>query len=105
MHSEKNYWAKRVTIACLLILGMQFCFQRTVQASLLGTQQVDMISLGVKDPAGKPGVHAELEPPHAETWTITVTTGTEAPFAEPSGEYPPAVPAVLPAAGLYPSAP
>jgi hypothetical protein len=92
-------------LASMVMLGLQLCFPLTLQASVMSTQQVDMISLGVKDPAGKPGVQFDHELPqllvvllHVPTWTDVRGRGTQHGLEV-------AIPSVLPVAGYHPSAP
>lgn len=91
-------------LACMVMLGMQLCFPPTLQASLLPTQQVDMISLGVKDPASKPGVQVDFDLP-----PVTVLLLVPERHELFTGERPHAgdvhIPVMLPVAGYHPSAP
>lgn len=92
-------------LACMVVLGMQLCFPLTLQASVVNAQQVDMISLGVKDPAGKPGVHVDFDLPPVAVLLLLVPEWLDAPVGERPGAQEVDIPALLPVTGLHPSAP
>ncbi|MBX2972029.1 MAG: hypothetical protein KF797_02905 [Flavobacteriales bacterium] len=96
---------KRFMLACMVMLGMQLCFPPTLQASVLPTQQVDMISLGVKDPASKPGVQVDFDLPPVTVLLLLLPTWIDTPASEPPHAQDVRIPAVLPVAGYHPSAP
>lgn len=89
-------------MACMVILGVQLCFPPTLQASLLSTQ-VDMIGLGVKDPAGKPGAEVDINVPSVTV--LIVPTWLDTPVSEPPHPPDVLVPVLLPVAGFHPAAP
>lgn len=92
-------------IACMVMLGMQLCFPPTLQASVLPIRQVDMISLGVKDPAGKPGVHVDFDLPPVAALLLLVPFWLDTPANEPPHAQDVPIPALLPVAGYHPAAP
>lgn len=92
-------------MACMVMLGMQLCFPLTLQASIVATQQVDMISLGVKDPASKPGVHVDFDLPPVTVLLLLVPTWLDTPTSEPPHAQDVPVPVLLPVAGYHPAAP
>lgn len=91
-------------LACMVMLGVQLCFPPTLQAAVLPTQQVDMISLGVKDPASKPGVQVDFDlPPLMVLLLLPPVHVCAAGGATFSADVP--LPVLLPVAGYHPSAP
>jgi len=105
MHLDIPSWAKRTVLTCMVILGVQFCCESGLQASVLSSQQVDMISLGMEDPEDKPGIHADLHPPLLAALMLLVPSWAGALAGECQGSEVPVLPAFLPVAGLHPSAP
>ena len=95
---------KRFMLVCMVMLGMQLCFPPTLQAAVLPTQQVDMISLGVKDPASKPGVQVDFDLPPV-TVLLLVPEWHEVFVGEPSRTEDAYIPVLMPVAGYHPSAP
>lgn len=89
----------------MVMLGLQLCFPLTMQASVMANQRVDMISLGVKDPAGKPGVHVDFDLPPVLAVLLLVPEWLDTPVTglQQGGEVP--LPSILPVAGYHPSAP
>ncbi|TXI80138.1 MAG: hypothetical protein E6Q44_07825 [Flavobacteriales bacterium] len=95
---------KRFMLLCMVVLGVQLCFPPSVQASVLPAQQVDMISLGVKDPAGKPGVQVDFDLP---PMLLVLLLPTQQEVCAGAGSVAEVirVPRLLPVAGYHPSAP
>ena len=88
----------------MVMLGVQLCFPPTLQAAVLPAQQVDMISLGVKDPASKPGVQVDFDlPPLMVMLLLPSVHVCAAGGAIPSADVP--LPVLLPVTGYHPSAP
>lgn len=81
------------------------CYPPTLQASWISTQQVDMISLGVKDPAGKPGVHVDFDLPAVIFLVVQVPDRSTQTLLERACEDEVFVPALLPVSGFHPAAP
>lgn len=105
MRPDPLAWPKRIMLACMVVLGMQLCFPLTLQASVASTQQVDMISLGVKDPAGKPGVQVDFDLPPVVVLLLLVPEWLNDPVAERFGSQDVEIPVLLRVSGLHPSAP
>lgn len=92
-------------LACMVMLGMQLCFPLTLQASMVANQQVDMISLGVKDPASKPGVQVDFDLPPITVQLVLVSDRADTPVSEPPPVQDVPIPVLLPVAGYHPAAP
>lgn len=92
-------------LACMVLLGMQLCFPLTLQASMVANQQVDMISLGVKDPASKPGVQVDFDLPPVTVQLILVCAPADPAVSEPPPAEDVLIPVLLPVAGYHPAAP
>lgn len=92
-------------LASMIMLGLQLCVPLSLQASTLANQQVDMISLGVKDPAGKPGVHVDFDLPPLLSVFLLVPEWTDNPGSGMQQGREALLPSVLPVTGYHPSAP
>lgn len=105
MHPTTSPWLKHWMLACMIMLGFQLCFPLTLQASVVAQQQVDVISLGIKDPSGKPGLDIDLDVPALLVVALVVpewseTLSSEAPVTDVL-----VIPTLLAVAGYHPSAP
>jgi hypothetical protein len=105
MRPDLLTWPKRIMLVCMVVLGVQLCFPLTLQASLVSAQHVDMISLGVKDPAGKPGVNVDFDLPPVKVVLVLVPERINDPVGEHSDTGDVEVCTLLPVCGLHPSAP
>ena len=105
MHHPMHPWTRRLLLACTMLLGLQLCFPLTLQACAVSNPQVDVISLGTKDPASKPGVQVDFDPPPARVPLLIVPVGLHRPLPEHAGTDDVPLPVLLPVAGYHPSAP
>ncbi len=96
---------RRLLLACTILLGLQFCFPLTMQASVVANQRVDIISLGTKDPAQKPGLHVDFD--LVPFLVLVIQLPERLDVACPHGPCPMhvVIPTLLPVAGFHPSAP
>ncbi len=92
-------------LASMVMLGLQLCFPLTMQASVMANHRVDMISLGVKDPAGKPGVDVDFDLPPLLAVLLLLPEWLDAPGNGLQQGCDVPLPSVLPVAGYHPSAP
>lgn len=90
---------------CMVFLGLQILFPLTLQAADLPAAQADMITLGVKDPASKPGVHVDFDLPPVALLLLVLPTWLDTPVSVPPHARIVPVPTLLPVAGYHPSAP
>lgn len=92
-------------LACMVMLGLQLCFPLQLQASVMAAQQIDLISLGAKDPEDKPGVDLKLDLPPAVVLILSAPTATATPSCAVPGTEDAAITTLLVVAGFHPSAP
>jgi len=89
----------------MLMLGFQLCFPLTLQASVVAQQQVDVISLGIKDPSCKPGLDLDLDAPALLVVALLVPEWSDASVSQAPVTDISVIPALLTVAGFHPSAP
>lgn len=104
MSSSAHPLVRRLMLVCMVALGLQLCFPLSLQANALASQ-VDMISLGVKDPSDKPGVQVDLDVPVAAVVLLTLVLAPQVAVVGTTDTEAVVLPAMLPVAGYHPSAP
>lgn len=92
-------------LVCMVMLGLQLCFPLQLQASVVATQQIDLISLGTKDPEDKPGVDLKLDLPPQVVLVLSVPVAAATPTCVVLGTEDAAIPTLPVVAGFHPSAP
>lgn len=98
-------WLKRTMFINMVLLGLQLCCPAPLQASLLSTQQVDMASLGVKDPADEPGIRIDFDFPPTFLGLLPVPARLAYGVCKFHEADRTPAPSVLPVSGYHPSAP
>ena len=98
-------WMKRLFIACAVVLGVQLFAPLSLQASVVANQQAEMVSLGTKDPSGKPGVHVDFDLAPVAVMLLVVPEWLGVSVSEQSGTEDTGVPLLHPTTGFHPSAP
>ncbi len=96
--------SKNFLLACMVMLGLQFCFPVAVRAE--GSSQVaELISLGVKDAESDTDHMSVLDLPLTCLVALVVPQRSEAPARAVVSESDRSGYSLLPVCGLHPSAP
>lgn len=96
-----------MVLVCMALLGWQFCYPAAVQFAA-SNPTVDVVSLGVKDPAGpdsKWPIHLEQDQASLIGIEIHTPTSTHTPLFHVPGGDDRVSTALLPVTGRQPSAP
>lgn len=105
MHPSVRPWLKQLMLVCMIVLGAQLCFPLTLQASVVSQQQVDVISLGIKDPAAKPGLDLDVDVPALLVMALLAPEWLDGPVRVTPVSDVAVIPTLLAVAGFHPSAP
>lgn len=105
MEHTMDPWMRRLLLACTIVLGVQLSFPLSLQASIRANQQVDVVSLGTKDPSNKPGIHVDFDLLPIPALLILVPEWLEVLAADQPGAEDADVSELLPVTGFHPSAP
>lgn len=105
MHPTTPPWLKRLMLACMVVLGLQLCFPVALRASAMANQRVDVIGLGTKDPASKPGVDVDLDVPPLFVLLLVLPEWLDVPARTAPVITAVVIPTLLPVAGFHPAAP